>query len=139
MTYEEMKKVLDTLWQKRRLLRSLQRQIEEAREQVDCLSGISYEKVNVKGGEKTPAAERFAEHIEKLEARYSCVMEDIFAIEDTISEHLPDLTEIEQAIIIDRYISCKSWRKIQQEHHYVDRQLYRIIKGAIQKLASRCQ
>lgn len=135
MTYDEMKKTLDSLWQKKRLLRSVQRQLEEAREQVDCLSGVNYEKVAVQGGEKIPAAERFIEHIERLEDRYEEVMSEVFAIEDMISAHLSDLTDIEQAIIIDRYMLRKSWRKIQQEHNYEERQPYRIAESAIKKLA----
>ena len=44
MTYSEMKAQLDGLRQKKRLLRSLQRQLEEARAQIDCLAGVDYGK-----------------------------------------------------------------------------------------------
>lgn len=142
MTYEEMKKMLDDLKQKKRLMRSVQRQIEEAREQIDCLNGRDYGGAAVQGGVKEPAAERFVEHIERLEKRYEALLSEVFAAEDYISEHLPKLSAIEQAIIIDRYMHGKSWRKIQQEYHYVDRQLYRIANSAIKKISSdteRCQ
>lgn len=135
MTYDEMKSMLDGLKQKKRLLRSVQRQIEETREQIDCLNGRDYGGTAVQGGVKEPAAERFVEHREKIESRYKNLMAEVFAAEDYISEHLSALSEIEQAIIIDRYMGNKSWRRIQQEYHYEDRQPYRIAERAIQKLA----
>ena len=142
MTYEDMKKMLDEMKHKKSLLRTLKRQIEEAREQIDCLRAQDYGNTAVQGGIKEPAAERFVEHIERLEKRYESLLSEVFAAEDYISEHLPNLSAIEQAIIIDRYMHGKSWRKIQQEYHYVDRQLYRIANSAIKKISSeteRCQ
>ena len=135
MTYEEMKKMLDGLKQKKRLMRSVQRQIEEAREQIDCLNGRDYGGTAVQGGVKEPAAERLVEHLERLENRYAELMAEVFAAEDYISEHLPALSEIEQAIIIDRYMGNKSWRRIQQEYHYGEANPYRIVQKAIKKLA----
>lgn len=78
MTYEEMKKMLDGLKQKKRLMRSVQRQIEEAREQIDCLNGRDYGGAAVQGGVKEPAAERFIEHRERLERRYGALMTEAF-------------------------------------------------------------
>ena len=142
MTYEEMKKMLDEMKHKKSLLRTVQRQIQETREQIDCLRAQDYGVIAVQGGIKEPAAERFVEHIERLEKRYESLLSEVFVAEDYISEHLPNLSAIEQAIIIDRYMHGKSWRKIQQEYHYVDRQLYRIANSAIKKISSeteRCQ
>ena len=123
-------------------MRTVQRQIQETREQIDCLRAQDYGVIAVQGGIKEPAAERFVEHIERLEKRYESLLSEVFVAEDYISEHLPNLSAIEQAIIIDRYMHGKSWRKIQQEYHYVDRQLYRIANSAIKKISSeteRCQ
>ena len=135
MTYEETKAMLDGLKQKKRLMRSVQQQIQETREQIDCLKAQNYGGTAVQGGEKEPIAERFVEHMERLEKRYETLMAEVFEAEDYISEHLSDLTEIEQAIIIDRYMTGKSWRKIQQEHHYSEANPYRIAQNAIKKLA----
>ena len=142
MTYDEMKKMLDEMKHKKSLLRAVQRQIQEAREQIDCLHAQDYGVIAVQGGVKEPAAERFVEHLERREKRYESLLSEVFMVEDYISEHLPQLSAIEQAIIIDRYMHGKSWRKIQQEYHYVDRQLYRIANSAIKKISSeteRCQ
>ena len=135
MTYDEMKNTLDELKYKKRLLRSLQRQITEAREQIDCLSGVNYEQAAVSGGQSMPAAERFIEHIDRLERRCEKLMREVFTIEDYIAEHLSSLSEIEQAIIIDRYMCGKSWSVIQREHSYGEANPYRIAAKAIKKLA----
>lgn len=139
MTYEEMKKMLDEMKHKKSLLRTVQRQIQETREQIDCLRAQDYGVIAVQGGVKEPAAERFVEHIERLEKRYESLLSEVFAAEDYISEHLPNLSAIEQAIIIDRYMHGKSWRKIQQEYHYGEAQPYRIEKVAIKKLSVACE
>lgn len=137
MTYEEMKKMLDEMKHKKSLLRTVQRQIQETREQIDCLRAQDYGVIAVQGGIKEPAAERFVEHIERLEKRYESLLSEVFAAEDYISEHLPNLSAIEQTIIIERYIHGKSWRKIQEEHHYEERQPYRIAERATKKLAAK--
>lgn len=134
MTYDEMKKMLDSMKHKKSLLRSVKRQIEETREQIDCLRAQDYSGSPVQGGVKEPAAERFVEHMERLEHRYESLMAEVFAAEDYIAEHMSELTEIEQAIIIERYMHGKSWRRIQQEHHYEERQPYRIVERAIRKM-----
>lgn len=137
MTYEEMKKMLDEMKHKKSLLRTVQRQIQETREQIDCLRAQDYGVIAVQGGVKEPAAERFVEHIERLEKRYESLLAEVFAAEDYISVHLPQLSAIEQTIIIERYIHGKSWRKIQEEHHYEERQPYRIAERATKKLAAK--
>lgn len=139
MTYEEMKKMLERLKQKKRLMRSMQRQIEETREQIDCLKVRDYGTAAVRSGLREPAAERFVEYGEKMERRYKNLMLEVFEAEDRITEKLSFLSAIEQAIIIDRYMGNKSWRRIQQEYHYEERQPYRIAERALQKLADSWQ
>lgn len=137
MTTEELKQKLDGLLGKKRLARSLQKQIQRKREEIDCLHSVSFDGAHVQGGEKEPAAERFVEYIERLEKRYEAVIEEVFAVEDLIAENLVYLSETEQTIIIERYMSGKSWRKIQAELHYEERQPYRIAGSALKKLSSR--
>ena len=137
MTTEELKQKLDGLLGKKRLARSLQRQIQRKREEIDCLHAVSFEGTHVQGGEKEPAAEKFVEYIERLEKRYEAVIEEVFAVEDLITENLAYLSETEQTIIIERYMSGKSWRKIQAELHYEERQPYRIAGSALKKLSAK--
>lgn len=135
MTYDETKMLLDEIKHKKTLLRTVKRQIEEARSQIDCLRAQDYGGIAVQGGRKEAVAERFVEHMERLEKRYESLMNEAFRCEDMLSDALPKLTDIEQAIIIERYIHGKSWRKIQQEFNYAERQPYRIADSAIKKIS----
>lgn len=139
MTYDEMKKMLDSMKHKKSLLRSIKRQIEETREQIDCLRAQDYSGSPVQGGVKEPAAERFVEHMERLEHRYESLMAEVFAAEDYIAEHMSELTEIEQAIIIERYMHGKSWRRIEREVNYSERRVFDYHKFAVVKLSKRLQ
>lgn len=139
MTYEEMKKMLDEMKHKKSLLRTVQRQIQETREQIDCLRAQDYGVIAVQGGVKEPAAERFVEHIERLEKRYESLLSEVFAAEDYISVHMSELSAIEQTIIIERYIHGKSWRKIEREVNYSERRVFDFQKSAIAKLSKRLQ
>ena len=139
MTYGEMKKMLDSMKHKKSLLRSVKRQIEETREQIDCLRAQDYSGSPVQGGVKEPAAERFVEHMERLEHRYESLMAEVFAAEDYIAEHMSELTEIEQAIIIERYMHGKSWRRIEREVNYSERRVFDYHKSAVVKLSKRLQ
>lgn len=139
MTYDEMKKMLDSMKHKKSLLRSVKRQIEETREQIDCLCAQDYSGSPVQGGVKEPAAERFVEHMERLEHRYESLMAEVFAAEDYIAEHMSELTEIEQAIIIERYMHGKSWRRIEREVNYSERRVFDYHKSAVVKLSKRLQ
>lgn len=139
MTYDEMKKMLDEMKHKKSLLRAVQRQIQEAREQIDCLRAQDYGVIAVQGGVKEPAAERFVEHIERLEKRYESLMTEAFRLEDYISEHLSELSAVEQTIIVERYIHGKSWRSIERTVNYSERMVFNYRKSAIVKLSKRLQ
>lgn len=132
---QAVKDKLKTLESKKRLLKTLQRQIANARADMSGVSAVSYENAKVLGGNKTSVEERFLALITRLENRYNKVMEEAFAIEDTIAEAVYCLNEIEQAMIIDRYVNGWSWRKIEREHNYCDRQTYRIHNQALEKMA----
>lgn len=139
MTYDEMKKMLDEMKHKKSLLRAVQRQIQEAREQIDCLHAQDYGVLAVQGGVKEPAAERFVEHLERLEKRYESLMTEAFRLEDYISEHLSELSAVEQTIIVERYIHGKSWRSIERTVNYSERMVFNYRKSAIVKLSKRLQ
>ena len=132
---QAVKDKLKTLESKKRLLKTLQRQIANARADMSGVSAVSYENAKVLGGNRTSVQERFLALITRLENRYNKVMEEAFAIEDTIAEAVYCLTEIEQAMIIDRYVNGWSWRKIEREHHYCERQVFNIHNDALEKMA----
>ena len=130
-----VKEKLKALEGKKRLLKSIQRQIANARADMSGISAVSYENAKVLGGNKTSVEERFTALIDKLEKRYNKVMEEAFAIEDAIAEAVYCLNEVEQAMIIDRYVNGWSWRKIEREHNYCERQSIRVHNQALEKMA----
>ena len=137
MTYEETKKALNSLREKKRLLKKQEEQIRQARSQIDCLKATDYSKIAVQGGNKEFIAEVFVEHMERLQTGYEELLSEVFEIEDFISEHTKDLTEKERSIIIDRYMLGKPWKRIQQDYNYAERQPYRIEGSAIKKLSEK--
>ena len=130
-----VKAKLKTLESKKRLLKSIQQQIANARADISGISAVSYENAKVLGGNSLSVQERFTALIDKLERRYEKVMADAFAIEDAIAEAVYCLSEVEQAMIIDRYINGYSWRKIEKLHNYCERQSIRVHNEALEKMA----
>lgn len=130
-----VKDKLKTLESKKRLLSSIQRQIANAKADMSGLGAVSYDSVKVGGSEKTSVQERFIALISRLEKRYETIMEQAFAIEDAIAEAVQYLNEVEQAIIIDRYVNGYSWRKIERLHNYCERQSIRVHNEALEQMA----
>ncbi len=134
LTYGQMKQMLDEIGDKRRLANSLMRQIGQAREEADCLHGVNYSAMP-RGGENTPAAQRFVEKVERLEERLAAISDELTALEQAFDDVLDALTPQEQTIIRERYFLGKRWRAIQREMKYEEAQPYRIARSAIEKMA----
>ena len=137
MTYDEVKLLLKQLSENKKLMRVIQRQIEEARQQAILIPALSYEKERVKGGESTPTQQRFIEHLERLESQFSAVLETVCKTEDMIAENLQSLTPTEQTIIIERYIHGKSWKTLQKEYSYSPEGVFKIHSRALKKISKR--
>lgn len=137
MTYEEIKNLLKRLSENKRLLRALQRQMDELRKQAMIIPALRYEKERVKGGENTPAQQRYIEHLERLEESFNAIFESVCQTEDIIAENLKSLTPTEQTIIVERYINGKSWKELQKEYHYTDNGLYTIHNRSLKKIAKK--
>lgn len=80
--------------------------------------------------------QRFAEHMERLEAEYDRLLDRMREVEDMLAEHLVDLSDIEQAIIVERYMHNKSWRQIEREYDYTEDGIFTIHSRAIKKLSN---
>ena len=134
MTYDETKQKLKELQSVKRLLRAKERQIAEERQQIS-VEAVDYSKERIQGGEATPAQQRYAEHMERLERDYFKLFDKMCEIEDMLSEHLTDLSPIEQAIVLDVYMRGKSWRTVQREYSYSPSRAYAIVNEAIHKIS----
>ena len=138
MTYSEAKDKLKALKGLKRLVRAKARQIQEEREQIG-ITAVDYSKERVSGGTATSMQQRFAEHMERLEAEYDRLLDRMREIEDMIAEHLGDLTDIEQAIIVERYMHNKSWRQIEKEYEYSIDSIFRLHHTAVVKISKSQQ
>lgn len=132
---QAIKQELKNLQRKKRLLKSIQRQIANARADMGGLRAQNYEGVKTTASEPSSVQEQFTALITKLEKKYEIVMEEAFAIEDRIAEAVYCLNETEQSMIIDRYVNGWSWRRIMRECRYAEAQTYRIHNEALEKLA----
>lgn len=139
MTYGELKKKLEELRSKKRRLRQLEMQIAEEQASIDGVQALNYENSAVQGGTSNPVQQRYIEHMERLCADRNKVLDEVFALEDFLRDHMEDLSPIEQSMIIDRYMNGKSWRKIQEEYGYEEAQPYRIVGGAIKKICRKAK
>lgn len=138
MTYNEAKDKLKALKGLKRLVRAKARQIQEEREQIS-ITAVDYSKEHVSGGSATSMQQRFAEHMERLEAEYDRLLDRMREVEDMIAEHLGDLTDIEQAIIVERYMHNKSWRQIEREYEYSIDSIFRLHHTAVTKISKSQQ
>lgn len=133
MTYNEAKDKLKALKGLKRLVRAKARQIQEEREQIS-ITAVDYSREHVSGGTATSMQQRFAEHMERLEAEYDRLLDRMREVEDMIAEHLGDLTDIEQAIIVERYMHNKSWRQIEREYFYSHDYIMELHHNAIARM-----
>ena len=83
--------------------------------------------------------QRFAEHMERLEAEYDRLLDRMREVEDMLAEHLVDLSDIEQAIIVERYMRDKSWRQIEREYEYSIDSIFRLHHTAVTKISKSQQ
>lgn len=135
MTYDELKAKLEQLRHAKRRLKQQEKIIQEERAMIDGVSSFRFDSVSVSGGKKTPVQEKYVEHMEKLLEDYERIMEEVFGFEDFLAEHMDELSPLEQSMITERYINGTSWRKIQQEYGYEQRQPFRILNGALKKIS----
>ena len=133
---KEFKAKLESIRGKKKLLKSIERQIAEARYSIGAIK-VDYSTPTVQGGASISAQERFAILIDNLERRYNKVMEEVFELEDSISSGISELSETEQSMIIDRYVSGWSWEKIRKRYSYCRRQTIRIVNNSINKIADK--
>lgn len=137
MTYEEAKELLKSLEHKKKLCRAKQRQISEEKAQIS-IAAVDYSRERVQGGsEGNSAQQRYAERMEKLSADFDKLLDETFAIEDMLVSRLGELSEIEQTIMIERYMHGKSWRQIERDYEYSIDGVYKINSRAIKKISKR--
>ena len=135
MTFEEIKKKLSKYKDLKKLLSSERERIAQLRNQLYDLKATDYGGEKVKSSTQSTYKESILDRIVQLEKRADDVQTKLFAIEDMIADNMDGLSDVEQAIVIDRYMNDMSWSQICKKYHYAERQPYRILDSAIKKIA----
>ena len=135
MTFEEIKKKLSEYKSLKKLLSSERERIAQLRNQLYDLKATDYGGEKVKSSTQSTYKESILDRIAQLEKRADDVQTKLFAIEDMIADNMDNLSPLEQAMVIDRYMNGWSWEKICKKYHYEERQPYRIVENALRKIA----
>lgn len=135
MTFDEIKGKLKEYTGLKKLLEAKQTQISELREGLTAIRATDYAKEKVCSSGSLDYIETILDRIARLEGRANTLMQRIFDIEDLIAENMDELSDVEQAIVIDRYMNDMSWSQICKKYHYAERQPYNILNSALKKMA----
>ena len=137
MTFFEIKKKLSEYKDLKKLLNSEQERIATLRSQIYNVKATDYSSERVSGTRESTYLESILDRIESLEKRADNLMQMLFETEDLIAENMDNLSAIEQAMVIDRYMNGWSWKKICLKYHYEyeARGAQKAINAAIKKMA----
>ena len=137
MTFFEIKKKLSEYKNLKKLLNSEQERIATLRSQIYNVKATDYSSERVSGTRESTYLESILDRIELLEKRADNLMQMLFETEDLIAESMDNLSAIEQAMVIDRYMNGWSWKKICLKYHYEyeARGAQKAINAAIKKMA----
>lgn len=135
MTFEEIKKKLSEYKDLKKLLSSEIERIAQLRNQLYDFKATDYGREKVKSSTQSTYKESILDRIVQLEKRADDVQTKLFAIEDMIADNMDNLSPLEQAMVIDRYMNGWSWEKISKKYHYEERQPRRIVENALRKIA----
>ena len=137
MTFFEIKKKLSEYKDLKKLLNSEQERIATLRSQIYNVKATDYSSERVSGTRESTYLESILDRIELLEKRADNLMQMLFETEDLIADNMDNLSAIEQAMVIDRYMNGWSWKKICLKYHYEyeARGAQKSINAAIKKMA----
>lgn len=134
-----VKKELENLNQVKRHLRNLQEELRSWEELDGAVKSASFDQ-HVSGGESTPYAQRRVEKIEELKKLISEKIDEAILLEDKFLNDISELDVLSQNLLMERYMTGKSLKRIIRDFNYSDRQIYRKYDAAIEKIAKnkRC-
>ncbi len=141
---KKVKKELENLNQIKRQLRNLQDELKSW-EQLDGAVKSTAFGEHVSGGESTPYAERRVIKIEELKELISQKIDQAIEVEDKFLKDISELDVLSQNLLMERYMTGKSLKKIIREYNYSDRHIFRLYDVAFEKISenhkdgSKCQ
>ena len=136
MLSEEGRKVkqgLENLNQLKRKLRNLQEELKSWQSLDGAVKSASFEQ-HVSGGEVVPFAERRLIKIEELNELISKCIDDAIEKEDQFLREIESLDALSQNLLMERYMTGKSLKRIIREFNYSERQIYRLYDNAFENI-----
>lgn len=139
-----VKRELENFNQAKRRLRNLQNELESWRRMDGALKSASLEQRS-DGGEVTQYAERRLIRMQELEGLISDAIDKALALEDIFFKNIVLLDITSQNLLMERYMTGKSLKRIIRELNYSERQIYRKYDVIFENLAknqkdgSKCQ
>lgn len=137
MTFDEMKRILEEYIDTKKYLKAQERRIAELRAKIDGLSAVDYSHEKVIASASNSYVEGIILRLIELEEDLSKTMAKMFAEEDMIAERMKECTQLEQAMLIDRYMNQWSWKRICKHYHYSynSRGAVKAVNKAVKKMS----
>lgn len=123
---KKVKKELEEFNHTKRRLRILQEELQYWTNLGGAIKAVSGEAVA--GGESIPYAERRVIRMEELENLISKTIDDALEQEDQFLKDISALDTLSQNLLMERYMTGKSMKKIIAEYKYSGRHLRRFQK-----------
>ncbi len=114
---------------------ALRKRIEESRSDYGALSSALANPGIPHGSDISCPQERLVDKVLAKQEEFAKALDELFALEDMLSEAINTLTADEQYIIIEAYMSGKPDWKIGAEMGYSDRAIRYKRKTAIEKIS----
>lgn len=137
MTFEEAKCLLNNLRSKKRRVRAIRSRIAELNSDAGMLRSSLGGDGMPHGTDITDTTAQLALRIAEMREKFECAIEECFVIEDRLAAVINTMSEDEQYIIIECYMSGKSIWKVSEEMGYCDRTVKRKKRQAIEKIAQK--
>lgn len=118
MTTDEIKKLLKSLSAAKTLVKSRERQYNNALKYIELQSAQDYSIVKVKSSGAESPVEMAVIRLERYKERYLDACEKMFIIEDKIEALLPLLDVEEQSLVVDRFMNDIPMYRLYEKYSY---------------------
>lgn len=139
MTFNECKAMLENIKERKRIIRSIRREIEDIDKDIEALSlrstlgnsGLGH------GSEISRPVERIVLRLRERQADFEKQLDLIMELEDKVAQAIKELPDDEQDVIISYYMSDDCMYSVANKVHLSESTAYRKKKRAIGKIARK--
>lgn len=136
MTVDEVKKLLKSLSALKTLVKSRERQYNNALKYIELQRAQDYSSPRVSRSGAESSVEMAVIRLERYKERYLEACEKMFIIEDKIEALLPLLDIEEQSLVVDRFMNDIPLYRLYEQHFYTYDTLKDKYKKIYKKLSS---